>query len=209
MNDKLEIEITDDEDVARAKAWWKENGSSIIGGIAIGTALVVGYNFWNQYAEKQAQQASALYQQVLNDEASDSAVQSLVTDFDGSVYSTLASLQQAKAQVEKDELGAAANTLESAINLKGTDAALASIVRLRLAAVLIADGNTDKALTVLNGPGLSASPAVEARVEELKGDAYFGKSDLDAAKAAYEASLAAESGGGQSRALVQLKLDNL
>ena len=83
MNDKINIEIPEDEDVARAKAWWKENGSSIIGGVVIGTALVVGYNFWNQFKDTKAEQASVLYQQAVSPDnavLAKEAVSELVAD---------------------------------------------------------------------------------------------------------------------------------
>ena len=211
MNDKINIEIPEDEDVARAKAWWKENGSSIIGGVVIGTALVVGYNFWNQFKDTKAEQASVLYQQAVSPDnavLAKEAVSELVADYGDSVYATLAMLQQAKSEVEADDLSSAAKTLESAVDLSREDVAMASIARLRLASVHNAAGNHDKALTVLNDNSLISAESLKARVEELKGDAFFGKDDIDAAKIAYQASL--DSGtGGQSRALVQLKLDNL
>ena len=52
MNDKIDIELAEDEDLARAKAWWKENGSSIIGGVLIGTVVVFGYKYWQIYQGK-------------------------------------------------------------------------------------------------------------------------------------------------------------
>ena len=63
MNDKIDIELAEDEDLARAKAWWKENGSSIIGGVVIGTCLVLGYNFWQSYQEDLAREVAQLYEQ--------------------------------------------------------------------------------------------------------------------------------------------------
>ena len=90
MNDKINLGIAEDEDLVRAKAWWKENGSSIIGGILIGTTMVVGYNFWQSYQEKHASEVAVLYEQYTQSSNSGAALGALLEVDDKTSYAQLA-----------------------------------------------------------------------------------------------------------------------
>ena len=40
---------TDDEKAEELKAWWKENGTSVIAGVALTIGGMFGYQQWQQY----------------------------------------------------------------------------------------------------------------------------------------------------------------
>lgn len=211
MNDKLNIDITEDEDVARAKAWWSENGKSIIGGVVLGTILVVGYNYWKDRETNQAEAASAAYSQINFDtEGSESsaAVSQLINQHGNSIYAILASLQLAKQQANGGDFSAAADTLKTALSLKQADAELGQIVRLRWASALLGAGKHDEALAAVDHADLQDEVLFE-RVEELRGDIYAAQQNVDAARKAYEASIADEGVDVATRQRIQLKLSNL
>ena len=56
---------TDDEKVEAIKKWWKDNGVSVVAGVAIGLAAVYGWRAWVQHREGVGQQASAAFEQLL------------------------------------------------------------------------------------------------------------------------------------------------
>ncbi|MDM8569979.1 tetratricopeptide repeat protein, partial [Thiotrichales bacterium HSG1] len=56
---------TEEEQVEALKKWWKENGLSVVGGVAIGFALLFGWRWWQAYTEHQSQIASDTYEHIL------------------------------------------------------------------------------------------------------------------------------------------------
>lgn len=210
MNDKLNIDITEDEDVARAKAWWAENGKAIIGGVVLGTVLVVGYNYWKDREVTQAEAASAAYASIdFEAEGADSteAVAQLVNAHGGTAYAVMASLRLAKQQANSGEFSAAADTLKNALSLKQASGELGDIVRLRQASALYGAAQYDEALAVLT-PLDNIAP-LKARVQELRADIFHAQNDADAARSAYQAMVDDESTDNATRQRVQMKLSNL
>ena len=58
------LQFSGDPDMDRAKAWWNEHGRSIVGGVVIGLSAVVGFNYWQNYQQTQAGDASILFEQL-------------------------------------------------------------------------------------------------------------------------------------------------
>ena len=80
------------------------------------------------------------------------------------------------------------------------------VARLRLARVLHDEGKQDEALTLLNGV---APGTFEESYQELKGDIYVAKGDIEKARTAYTLALAAMSANERGRNFLQMKLDDL
>jgi len=208
MNDKIEIELAEDEDLARARAWWKENGSSIIGGIAIGTAMVVGYNYWQSYQADHAEQVASLYEVQMVAPTDEAALSALI-DFDGkSTYAQLARMTSAREAMNAKQYDKAASLLNEVLT-SSKDNGLKAVATLRLATVYLAQSKSDEVISLLDAQATSDIPLQQARADELKGDAYLQKSDKDQAATFYQASIDALTGVGQSAGLVQIKFDNL
>ena len=55
---------TDDEKVEELKAWWKENGTSVVAGVALAVAGLFGWEYWKDWKEATAAEASTLYTEV-------------------------------------------------------------------------------------------------------------------------------------------------
>jgi len=208
MNDKIDIGIAEDEDLVRAKAWWKENGSSIIGGILIGTVMVVGYNFWQSYQEKHAGEVAGLYAQYEQSSGSAAALDALLEADDKATYAQLARMTAAKTAMEAGEFNESEQLLKSVLDSK-TDEGIRSVATLRLAMVYLANNQQDAALALLDAQSNSSLPLMQARAQELQGDIYLQKGEVDKARGFYESSIASMQQIGEPIALIQLKLDNL
>lgn len=208
MNDKIEIELAEDEDLARARAWWKDNGSSIIGGIAIGTAMVVGYNYWQSYQADHAEKVAELYEAQTRAPGDEVALNALI-DLDGeSTYAQLARMTSAREAMDAKQYEKAESLLKGVLT-SSKDKGLIAVARLRLATVYLAQNKSDDVITLLDTQENSGIALQQAREDELKGDAYLQKGDKAKVRALYQSSIDALAEAGQSAGLVQIKLDNL
>ena len=61
-----DIVLTEEEQAERVKAWWKENGSSVITGAIVGLGLIAGYNYWQDWQRQDTEAASAAYEDLLD-----------------------------------------------------------------------------------------------------------------------------------------------
>ena len=200
-------QYTDDERVEDLKKWWKENGASILVGIALGVIAIFGWQYWSSYRNARAEIASRAYDVFIVAVEKPDADQArqrgqvLTTDFPKSPYATLAALRLAKLAMDRGDHAAASQHLEWVIGNAQIDE-FKDIARLRLARVKLAANQPAEAEKLLDG---IATANLNAEREELRGDLALAAKNLDKARAAYAAALAA-SGGNQ---LLQLKLDNL
>ena len=60
---------TDDETVEKLRLWWRENGLWILGGVALGAAVLFGWRYWTEWREQQLGLASDTYAQLLVESA--------------------------------------------------------------------------------------------------------------------------------------------
>ena len=128
----------------------------------------------------------------------------LQSDYAGSAYASLAAFMMAKLAVEKDDYAKAILELQWVLN-NDEQTEMQDIARLRLARVLLAADQSDKALGELSK---ITSTAFTGEVEELRGDIYLAQNKPDQARTAYEAARAAQGQGGAG-SLLQMKLDSL
>lgn len=199
------------EQIEEIKEWWRENRWYILAGLAISIAIVAGWRYWQEYRQEQAQAASLRYENVLSQaEAQDvaaleSAVQELQQEYSGTPYAALASLKLAAKYAEAGDYSSAVEPLRWA--MKNTDDdELALVARARLARVMLQNDQAQDVIALLDDvePG-----KFEGLYSELRGDALLYAGDRDAARAAYEAALAAMEPGLGERRLLQMKIDNL
>ncbi len=200
-------QYNDDERVEDLKKWWRDNGVSVMVGIALGIAAIFGWRYWISYRDAQAEQASLAYDAFIEAVEKPDADQArqrgegLLTDFPKSSYTTLTTLRLAKLAVDSGDQAMAIQRLQWVIDHAKLDE-LQDIARLRLARVLFAAGQLTEAENLLervNTTGLTAER------EELRGDLHLAGNDPAKARTAYAEALAA---GGVSP-LLRLKLDNL
>ena len=208
---------TEEEQVQALKDWWKENGKSLVLGVAAALAIVFGWKAWQQNQQRNAENASVLYQNlvdaVVNVVSGQGEVDvslstarhlggQLKTDFEKEAYARYAAMLLARVAIEKGELDTALNELDWVLAHE-PDAAQAALAKMRKARILAAQDKVDEGLKLLDSLN---SKQFEIQVAELKGDLLLKKGDRDGARQAYE--VAARDGTDQ-RPILRMKLDDL
>ncbi|MCK5888502.1 MAG: tetratricopeptide repeat protein [Methylococcales bacterium] len=206
----MEIYETEEEQVAAIKRWWKANGTSTIAGSAIGFALILGWNFWQDYQKEQASQASNMYEQMLTsiDEGHNEVAQNMsqkITDQYGSTpYAGYGQLLVAKAKVDQNDIEAA-KTIFNDLMRNSTSAEIKNIARIRLIRLLYSTGKNEQGLQLISEADKSSAKGFLPSYDELKGDLYVALNRFGEARTAYQSALRS---GGTSPTL-QFKLDDI
>ena len=214
MADEIKPQFSEDQELERAKAWWKENGRSIVAGVVIGLSAVVGFNFWQSYQQTQAEEASFLFEQLRagaetteaeSDISIETVANDLMTNYTSTPYAVHAALVLARSSVESSDLETAEQHLRWVLENSDDDGWL-HVARLRLASVLLSKGETDSVLTLLK---VDDRAGFTARYSELTGDTYRQSGDIEGARSAYINSLDSLPPGSANLSLLKLKLDSL
>lgn len=205
----MAIYDTEEEQVEALKRWWKENGISTIVGIVVGIALILGWNYWRSYNKEQAAQASALYDQLLttvdagNKESAEKLAERVQAEFGNTPYALYSGLIQAKLKVEQGDVAAAKPILEKLAAKSNEE--LSHIARIRLVRLMLATGQYEQGLQVINQVDPASSSGFSANYDELLGDLYVALDRLDEARTSYQNALR----NGSQSPLLPLKIDDL
>lgn len=203
MEDLSELEREE-----QLRRWWSDNWAWIIGGVALGLALLAGWQWWQRQQIQSAEVDESSYVAVveaLGKGDRDGAVaqaKALRERRPGSVYADQADLALARAAVDRNDLEDAATLLRGVAD-NSKDPELKLVARTRLARVLIEQSKPDDALALLDP---ASAGAFLPMVHEIRGDALAAKGDIAAAGGEYDAAL--QSAGdtlGFDRAYVELK----
>jgi len=202
--------LSEKEQIDQIREWWRENGWYLIGGVALGVIVLLGWNRYNAYQDAQAEAAAALYvelRQAAADDAPGDArnlLAQLRENYPSSPYSDHGGLLVAIIRMEAGQMNGAMDELRQV--MEGTsDPELGLIARLRLARVLANEEMYDEALATLDVDAGSFS----GRYNEVRGDVYVALGDPVNAQAAYNAALTAQESNLVDRNLVQMKLEDL
>ena len=199
--------LSDEERVEWLRDWWSRHGLALIGGIVLAVAGVIGWRWYQDYRQDQAEGASREYGQYLTDRAMGSAsagAADLADAREGTTYHVFALLHEAKDAVDSEDWERGAALLAASVDY--ADGLVRDRAAIRLARVQRQLGELDEALDVLAGV-LSAGSAVE--VAELTGDILLQKGDIAGARAAYRSALELDSSTDSGRVLLELKLATL
>jgi len=213
---------SDEEQIEALKRWWDENGTFVIAGIVLVLAVLFGSRYWQSSQSSMAEAASDIYTQMtevvqsnLDLEIDDTELAEalnlhteLKNNFANSVYSRYSALLMARLYVQRNELGEAAAELQWIMDnpglgfLNSIDDEMALTARSRLARVILAQGNAEAALQLLNEvePGTFAGTFAE-----IEGDAYVALGRIQEAIEAYQNALNA----GTNTEVVELKLNDI
>ena len=218
----MAINAAEEETLETLKKWWEENGKQLVAAIVIVAAGFGGWNFWEGQQLATQGAASDLYeeileltlvepgQQIATDDADRIIALSaqLRDDFSQSTYASFGALFAASQHVASNDLEAAEADLQWIIDNHGkgfmakTDSGLLLTANLRLGRVILARGDAERALALVNSV---APQSFEAGYSELRGDIYLALNRRADARDAY---LAAQEAGSLSDSL-RMKLDDL
>lgn len=214
---------TEEEETLDAlKRWWNESGKSLALGVVVFLVGYLGWMQWQRMQESSAAAASDLYEQlgttiVLGEgqELSDDAraigmrlIQQLKTEYSSSAYALYGALFGAMLAVEENDLDRAETELQWLLDntrsgmFGSTDPSLVITAQLRLARVILAKDEAQRALTLLDSVNPGAFEALHA---EIRGDALVALGRLNEAHASYLAALQA----GSSSEYLRMKLNDL
>ncbi|MEZ5572695.1 MAG: tetratricopeptide repeat protein [Halioglobus sp.] len=203
---------TDEEQLEALRRWWNENGRSTVAAVVIALAAGFGWQTWQASQLRQQEQASDIYQTMLRtisaQESADGSqagvelAEQLKSEYSNSSYAQFAALHLAAMAVRNDNLADAEAELRWVLGKADSGSDIAQIAQLRLARVIAAAGDSDKALTILDKaePGPYGASYALAR-----GDILLATQQRDAAREAYTLALALASTDAQGVNLLVLK----
>ena len=204
---------TEEQQLEEIRHWWKEHGRTVIAGVVLGLGTVIGWTSWRNHQESTAEELSARYDTIVTavtapapdyEQVRDLSNE-LIADHPKSSYACLSALVAAHAAYSNDDATTAERLLNWAID-NATSFNIADVARLRLARIISTKGEFDRALSLLDA--ISAADFAALRLEG-RGDVLGAKSDISAAKSAYDEALKDESLQRNARQRIQLKLDEL
>lgn len=207
----MDENLSEKEQLEELREWWREYGWYLVGGVALGIAILSGIRQYDTYQQNQAEAAAALYQELrlaISDDADGDALRLLAqlrSEYSSSPYTDQAGLAIVIMHLANESTRGAMDALRYTLD-NTSDQHLALIVRLRLSRLLVSGGRHDEALALLDGidPG-----SFSARFSEIRGDIYYAQGELESAGAAYRQALNGEQSALVDRGLVQMKLDDL
>ena len=197
---------TDEEWVDWIRNWWSRHGLALIAGIVLAVGSVIGWGWYQDYRQGQAEGASREYSayltaRALGGDASEDAA-NLAQAREGTAYHIFALMHEASDAVRGEDFERAAALLSASMDYAGDDV-LRDLVAVRLAKVQRQLGELDEALDILASV---LSPGFAAQVAELTGDVLLQKGDNVGARQAYQSALDHESTSGTGDMLLELKL---
>jgi predicted negative regulator of RcsB-dependent stress response len=208
-------DLEEQEQLSELKAWWNQYGTLVTAVAVVAALSSVGWQAWQWYQKKDSGEAAALYAVVEQAAGKGDAAKAreaagqIFEKYGRSAYADMAALLSAKAQVEAGDLKNAQAQLSWAAE-HGRDPALKDLARLRLATVLLDQGQPDQALAQL---GAEPMPEFKARYADVKGDVLAAQGKVTEARGAYELALAAiapeDREVGHLRELLALKIEAL
>jgi len=202
------MEYDEHEQGERVRTWLRQNGSSLITGVAMGLALVFGWQWWQGRGTHHKEEASGQYESFAEavekkDEGKVKALSAQIGEkYADTAYSTLSTLRDAAFQHESGHDDRALALLRAA-RPKVTDPGLAEIFDIRIARLLLLSGKTDEAAKAL---AAIANPRFPQVIDEMRGDIAIAKGNRDEARKDYELALGKLDQAAPTRQLLELKL---
>lgn len=199
------------EQSEQARQWLQKNGSSIIMGILLGLAVLLGWQRWQQSSVNHRTDAMLKFDDFQaavdkdDKELAGKLVEELRKNYGDTPHAALGALELAEMQLKAGQLPEAESSLRFAAE-QDESASLKAIAQLRLARLVLGRGDAQKALDAVNA--MSAESYVAER-EQVRGDALLALGRGDEARKAYDAALAVMDVAAQQRRSLQAKRDDV
>lgn len=183
--------LSEKEQIEQIRAWWSEYGGYVIGGLGLGIASLVGWNYYQDSKLEAQLEGSELYETLTGHvvdgsiEEAQAVANQLAIDFAGTAYAAQSKLAMARLYMDTNRDEEAAAALQEVLDGEADDA-VKHVARTRLARVRLYQGDAEAVVDLLEG---QESSAFGATYKELLGDAYHALGRIEDAQAAYQAVL--------------------
>ena len=205
----MEIYETEEEQLDALKRWWKENGQSTIIGLVLGVAIILGWNYWQDHKKAQTEQASALYSQLIQaigadkKDSAEKLAERIQEQYPKTEYAAYSGLLLAKLKVQQGDAAKAKAILKDIA--AGTNKELSNIAKIRQVRLMLASGEYEQGLKLINDVDPATSSSFSGNYDELVGDLYVALDRLDQARSSYQKAVE----NGYKSPLLQFKIDDL
>jgi predicted negative regulator of RcsB-dependent stress response len=203
---------SDQEELEKLKAWWKNYGGALLIGVVLGIALLFGNKYWTRYQEERRIAASEIYATMIvqsRDTQQKGAARSngekLVNEYEGTPYAGMAALMLARLSFEESKIDEAREHLRWAVE-NAVDPVTEHTARLRLARLYLDGAVYDQALAVLR---VKPAPGFETEYLETEGDIYVAQGKFEEAQKVYRQAIERISGDTPQRSMIVMKLQDL
>ena len=186
----MAYDLEEQEQIDEFKAWWKRFGGLLTNVIIACLLIYSALQAWKYYQNKQAVEASILYQVLTQVDIHDvktikAQSAKIIENYKSTPYAGRAALLAAKVNYVANDAKSAKAQLEwSAKNAK--ESAVKAMASLQLAGILVEEKSYDAALKVLAD---SHDVGFDGLNADLKGDIYVAQGKVDQAKKAYQEAL--------------------
>lgn len=218
----MALHAAEEETIESLKKWWDENGKQLVLLVILVFGGYTSWLLWENSQSSTAESASDLYEEILTLAISEEGVEltaeeqdgiiqlsdQLIDEYSGSIYAQYGALFAAQQHVAAADLAAAESALQWIIDnprsglFTSEDEGLMLSASLRLGRIVLANGDAERALSIVN----NLDPkAFEAGFAELRGDIYVAMGRFLDARDSY---VAAQQAGSASDSL-RMKLDEL
>ena len=208
----VKLSSTEEENTEFLGSLWDKYKYLILLSLVLFGAGIFGWESWSQNRLSNLQDSADMYESFINSLNDDSdqkvLADQIIKKYPNTLYADLVTFHLAKISVEEEDLNKAEEHLMWILQRHdskwGSDFdPIEATARLRLARVLIANDNSNKALAIIND-----SENMSSSLHEVKGDAEEKLGSFAEAKLSYLKAL--ESNQSQSvEAILKMKLANL
>ena len=199
------------EQSEQARKWLQQNGSSIVIGVLLGLAVLLGWQRWQQSGADHRAEALLKFEELQtaidkdDTELAGKHLDDLRRNYDDTPHAALAALEHAEGLVKAGKLAEAEPLVRFAVD-KGVPETVQDVARMRLARLLIARGEPQSALDAVKTITVEG---FKGQVEALRGDALVALGKPDEARKAYDAALVAIDVAASNRSQLEIKRDDL
>lgn len=210
MSNHLDLE--EQEQLEQLKAFWAQYGNAITTLLVLVFLAFAAWNAYHYWQRHQSTQAAALYDEVERLAqggdlvTAQRAFEELTKRYPGTTYAQQAALSLAKLAVQSQKSDVATSALRWAAET-GSDTAMATVARLRWAAVLMDAKDWSAALEVLRVDPVDAE--FQVAVLDRRADAFAGKGDAAAAIDSYKAAMMRAADKPEMQRMIRIKLNAL
>ncbi|MFN7836312.1 MAG: YfgM family protein [Burkholderiaceae bacterium] len=203
--------LDEQEQLDNLRDFWRRYGTAIV---LLTTLVLAGFalkNGWAWWERREAAQAAVVFEKIEKALGDKNVAQvkassaTLLENHKRSTYAQRGALLAAKAFYEAGDRRSAQAQLQWVVD-HAKDPEYAAVARIRLAGVLLDDGQIESALKLLQ---TDVPAPYKALLDDRKGDVLVAKNDAAGARQAYTQALAGLDDRHPWRPVVQMKMESL